>query len=71
MSLLSPSLVPRHERKCTFEEHLKRQIQDPRNIEHDFQVCSYPQQKVILTGIKLTMKLITLKLTIKLTLVAI
>ena len=23
----------------TFEEHWKRQIQDPRNIEHFFQVC--------------------------------
>ena len=27
------------ERNYTSEEHLKRQIQDPRNIEHIFQVC--------------------------------
>ena len=26
----------------TFEEHLKRQIQDPRNIEHFFQVWPTP-----------------------------
>ena len=33
------------ERKCTFEEHLKRKIQDPRKIEHIFQVCKFQYYK--------------------------